>query len=498
MNKHKIILSLAALALLVSGCNESQKKSNKASDDLSEVIKTSLVYLEMSNSGYEQYQPWKQTSITKEAGYGCAVGPYEVLTTAENVMNATLIQATCYGQNEFVPATVKVLDYEYNLCILKLDETALKTPLVPVSFKEKYPGGQNITTCWLSSGSHLTTARSTIDRAEMRYSDISFVKSLYYLATNTSRPFGDGEVCFYGHDAIGMAAWGVDSDSGIIPSEIVNKFLSKVKEETYVGFGQVGFRIFPLLDPTMRKFLKMPPEIDYGAYVSTVYSLGTGSEELKPADVILSIDGYSLNPYGRYQHPQYDRISFENLILQKSAGDTLSFEIWRDGAKETIEVAAKNFDASQMLVPYYEYGKQPEYVVLGGFVFQNLTRNFLAMWGEDWSGKVPPHLYHYYSDLSFDPTPEREKVVVLNYVLPTESNLGYQGLSRLVVSTVNGKDVKSIKDILDAAGSSDNSEFLVIEFEMNSPTVVINKSQLPMESMRVAQMYGIPVLNNVE
>ncbi len=499
MYKHKMtimILAISSIALLCSGCGATHKQN--AAVDITESIKQSLVYLDISNSGYDQYQPWKQTPIAKEGGFGCAVGPYEILTTAENVMNATLIQARCYAQNEFISATVKVVDFEYNLCLLTLDEQALKVPLQPVLFTEQYPKGKDIAACWLSSGSHLTKARSTLDRAEMRYSDVSFVKNLFYRATNTSRTFGDGEVCFSGNDAIGMACWGIDSDSGIIPSEIINKFLNESKKETYSGFGQVGFRIFPLLDPTMRRFLKMPEEMDYGVYVSTVYNLGTGSTELQAGDVILAIDGKQLNPYGRYEHEQYDRISFENIVLQKSRGDTMTFEIWRQGAAETIEVVAQNFQANEMLVPYYQYGKQPEYVVLGGFVFQNLTRDYLTMWGEGWAGKVPPHLYHYYGDLAFKPTEERQDIVVLNYVLPTESNLGYQQLSRMIVSSVNEKPVKSIKDILDASGSSDNSEFLVFEFEMNSPKIVIKKSDLLMESMKVAQMYGIPKLNHIE
>ena len=498
-NKHTMTimtLAISSIALLGSGCGAAHKQN--AAVDLTETMKQSLVYLDISNSGYDQYQPWKQTPIAKEGGYGCAVGPYEILTTAENAMNATLIQARCYAQNEFIPATVKVVDFEYNLCLLTLDEKALKVPLTPISFTEQYPKGKEITTCWLSSGSYLTTARSTLDRAELRYSDISFVKNLYYLATNVSRIFGDGEVCFTGNDAIGMACWGVDSDAGIIPSETINKFLNEAKKETYSGFGQVGFRIFPLLDPTMRRFLKMPEEMDDGVYVSTVYNLGTGSDELQAGDVILAIDGRQLDPYGRYEHPEYDRISFENIILQKSDGDVLQFDLWRQGQAQTVEVVAKNFKANEMLVPYYQYGKQPEYVVLGGFIFQNLTRDYLTMWGEGWTGKVPPHLYHYYSDLSFDPTPERRDIVVLNYVLPTESNLGYQQLSRLIVRAVNGNPVKSIKDILDAAESPDNAEFLVFDFEMNSPQIVIKKSDLQIESMKVAQMYGIPKLNHIE
>ncbi len=68
----------------------------------------------------------------------------------------------------------------------------------------------------------------------------------------------------------------------------------------------------------MRSYLKLPAETQHGIYVSSVYALGTGSSELKHADVILSIDGHKLNPYGRYKHPQYDLISFHHLILQKT------------------------------------------------------------------------------------------------------------------------------------------------------------------------------------
>ncbi|MBC8378110.1 MAG: hypothetical protein H8E62_02960 [Planctomycetes bacterium] len=466
--------------------------------DLTEPMKQSLVYLEISNSQYEQYQPWKQSPISKDGGYGCAVGPYEVLTTAENVINATFLQARLYSQNEYIPATIKIVDYEYNLCLLTLDKTTMSAPLKPLKFKEVFQKGQRLDTYWLSAGGHLTNARSTLDRAEMFYSNVSFVKNLQYLATNTSRPFGDGEVCCSGKDVIGMACLGTESDSWIIPSETINRFLTQSKEETYDGFGLVGFKIYDLLDPTMRKYLKVPESIDYGVYVNTVYHLGTGSKELKSGDVILSVDGHTINPYGRYLHDQYDRLSFENIILQKSDGDKIPFEIWREGKKEVIEVVARNFKSEDMLVPYYLYGKQPEYVVIGGFIFQKMTRDYLRMWGEGWQGKVPPHLYHYYGDLAFKPEDDRRDVVVLNYVLPSEINLGYQDLSRLVVSSINDKKISSIEELIDAISSDKDAEFLVIEFEMDSPKVIIPRLQLDIENMKIAQLYGIPQMSNIE
>ncbi len=466
--------------------------------DLTEPMKESLVFLEISNSQYEQYQPWKQTPITKDGGYGCAVGPYQILTTAENVMNATFIQARTYGQNEYIPATVKVVDYEYNLCLLTLDKDAMAKPLKPVEFVEKFPKGQQIETYWLSSGGHLTNARSTLDRAEMRRSDVSFSMNLYYRVTNTSRPFGDGEICCNGKDVVGMACWGVDSDSRVIPSEVIKRFINHSKEDTYVGFGCVGFKISNLLDPAVRSYLKMPEKIKHGVYVKDVYSLGTGSKELKDGDVILSIDGHELNPYGRYLHDEYDRLSFENLILQKKNGDNMKFEIWRGEKKQTIDVVARNFKADDMLVPYYMYGKQPEYVVIAGFIFQKMTRDYLQMWGEGWPGKVPPHLMHYYLEQSFKPSKERRDIVVLNYVLPSEINLGYQQLSRNIVSTINNKEIRTIKDVADTVNQESFDEYLIVEFEMDSPKVVILRKDINVENMKIAQMYGIQIPYHVE
>ena len=465
--------------------------------DLTEDMKKSLVYLEISNTSYSLGQPWKQNPISKDSGYGCAVGPYEVLSTADNVMDASFLQARRYGNNTYIPTKVKIVDYEKNLCLLELDKDAMDGPLTPLSFTESYPKGKQLSTYWLSSSDHLTTARSTLDRAEMQNSGVSFVKNLTYLATNVSRPYGDGEVCCEDKDIIGMACWGSDSDSGIIPSESINRFLSLSEKDGYKGFAAPGFKTYALLDPAMRRYLKMPEEIKHGTYVSSVYTIGTGSSELKKADVILSINGHQLNPYGRYDHPDYKRISFHHLLLQTPAGDTMKFELFRDGKVVTIDVEAKGVESDKMLIPRYIYGKQPEYTVVGGFIIQRLTRDYLAMRGGDWRGNSPPHLYSYYRNMSFKPTDERQEIVILSYVLPVEINLGYQQLSRLVVDSVNGTKIASVDDVVRIVNELDETEDIEITFEMDSPVVIIPKQQLNLANMQVSQMYGVPKMTNI-
>lgn len=468
-----------------------------AAQDFPESIKQSLVFLDISNSGYEQIQPWKQTDVTKEEGFAVAVGPNRVLTTAENVMYATYIQARVYENNGYIPARILTVDYECNLCLLELNTDTLAKPLVPVTFAEEFPKGQQLTTYWLSAGNDLTTARSSLDRAEVENSDVSFVKNLSFIVSNTSRPFGDGEICTWNNQIIGLAAWGNGSDAGIIPSETVNRFLKQAAEKTYVGFGAVGFETYNLLDPTMRRFLKLPADTSNGVYVSSVYTLGTGSQNLRHGDVILSVDGHTINPYGRYKHPQYDLISFHHLILQKSVGQPIAFEVMRDGKPVTLSVTAQSIRADQMLVPYYQYGSQPQYCITGGYVFQQLTRDYLTMWGDGWPGKVPPHLFNYFFSESFKPSDDRREIVVLSYVLPAEINLGYQQLARLVVDKVNGRKVSSMKDFADSLEAKSEQLFHEITFEMEAPVLVIPKGQLNLIDQQIAQMYGITKTKNI-
>jgi hypothetical protein len=466
--------------------------------DLTESMKESLVYIEVSSVSWEQIQPWKQTAVTTVGSYACAVGPYEVLAPARPFANAVSVKARRYAQNEYIPATIKVIDYEYNLCLIELDKPSQRSELKPLSFSDKYNKGKDLRAYWLSSGGHLTTARATLDRADVLFSNVSFVKTLQYVLTNPSRSTGTGEVYCLDAEPVGIACWSSDTEAGLIPAEMINRFLMEAHAETYKGFGSSGFETMNLLDPAIRKFLKMPDEMLHGVYVSSVYTIGTGSSELKPGDVILAIDKQTLNPYGRFLDDRYDRIGHDHLISKRHAGDKIVFDVWRNEKEESIEVTVRAVKPAEMLVPYYEYDKRPEYLVLGGFVFQRLTRDYMTMWGDGWQGKVPPHLYQYYQKMSFKPTSERRDVVLLSYVLPTEMNLGYQQLGRLVIKSFNGKEISSFRQILEALVVTPESPFHVVEFELDSPTVVIPKAQLAASNQQIQQLYGITQLSFIE
>jgi len=498
MTKHASVLSMVLVIITLSvPAGAEQAGPDKAI----EAVKQSVVYLQTAFYGYEPLQPWRHKALTHNQAYGCAVGEYEVVTTAWNVANLAFVRALRYGQNEFIGAKIKLVDYQSNLCLIELDRDAMTEPLKPLVFSEDYPKGSQVRFYWLSSDNRAYSGRGYLDRARVEQTNVSYEKRLHYVVANTSRRTGTGQLYCVdsatGPEPIGIACWSNDDkEAGLVPGELINRFLAAAKED-YKGFGAIGFATSELLDPAMRSYLKMPPELKNGVYVSDVYTLGTGSDVLAKGDVILTIDGKTLNSYGRFEHPKYGWLDFEHLITTKTVGRKVLFELWRGGHKEEVSAKVKNFKASEMLVPYHEYGVQPEYAVIGGFVLQKLTREYLMRWGDDWAGKVSPHLYHYYRDLAYKPGPERKDIVILSYVLPAEINLGYKDLRQIVVSKFNGMKVSSISDIIEARKLNPDSEYHVIEFEMDNPTVVIPRDQLRQADMFISRNYGIRQLEHI-
>ncbi|MBN2020912.1 MAG: PDZ domain-containing protein [Sedimentisphaerales bacterium] len=494
----KRLLSLFFLCVLSVLCGKNVTPAWAGEEQVRKAMKKSIVYLEISSYGYDQIRPWRNTEIQQKSGVGCAVGKYEAITPAWNLTNAKLIKARVFGQNEYIPAKIKTVDYEIDLALIEFEPNDLQKPLNPLKFADKFKRGAKLNYYWLDSAGNLTTGQGYLDRAEVRGSPVSYNSFLTFVVTNTSQETGTGQLYCIETTPIGIGCWSDGTrETGLIPAAVINNFVSKARESNYPGVATSGFEAGELLDPATRAYLKMPETLKTGVQVTNVYTLGTGSGILSPNDVILKIDGEEIDGHGKFSHPVYDRVSFQHLITSHKVGDEIDFEIWRDGARQKIKVKAQNFNVEQMLVPFYEYGKQPEYVVTGGFVFQKLTLPYMANFGKDWDGKVSPHLFHYFRDTAFKPTDERKNIVILSYVLPSPINLGYIDLAQQVVSKINDMPITSMADIIKAQNSKPESKFDVVEFELDNPTVVIPRSPLPQADALIGRNYGIRKMVNI-
>lgn len=467
--------------------------------DPGEALRDSLVYIETAGYAYSLSQPWRHEDLRETWACGCAVGEYQVVTTARSVANLAFAKALRYGQNEFVGARPRVIDYESDLCLIELDPNELRKPLTPIRLAGAYRKGAEVSFHWLSAEGQISTGRGYIDRVEVERATTSYGRRLRYEMANVSRRMGRGEVYCVGSEPVGIGCWASDkNEAEVVPAETIRQFVAAASAEgPYQGFGEVGFVLSELRDPTMRSLLRLPESIDGGAYVSDVFTLGTGSDDLRRKDVVLRIDGHALDARGQYSDAIYGPLSGLHLVTRKTAGDIVRFEIWRDGRKQQVDATVKSFRAAEMLVPFHEYDRQPEYIVIAGFVFQTLTREYLNEFGDKPAGQAPSHLYQHYRDRAYKPTPQRSDIVVLNYVLPVPINVGYMDLRQMVVKTFNGMSVGSIADITEAMKRNPESPYHLVEFELYAPTVVIPRDQLATADALVSRNYGIPSLSNL-
>jgi hypothetical protein len=321
---------------------------------------------------------------------------------------------------------------------------------------------------------------------------------LTFVAAGISESTNLGQLYCLDDKPLGIASLtGKDKEGDIIPAEVINRFLKDAKEGKYNGIATKGFSTSPLVDPAMRKFLKIPNDIRDGVYVSDVYTIGTGCDILKNGDVLLGIEGKPINPYGRYEDKKFGTLLFDYLITSKTAGDDITFEVWRDGKRQHLSAKAKRFEASDMLVPWYEFDTQPQYAVIGGCILQKMTQTYLSDRGEDWQGKVEPHLYNYLVNSAFKPTSERTDIVVLSYCMPANINIGYHDMSQIIVDKINGMKIRRMSDIPKALAVNPDSKFIVIEFEMEKPAVVLSRIEIDKANESIAQIYGIDKLMNI-
>jgi len=283
----------------------------------------------------------------------------------------------------------------------------------------------------------------------------------------------------------------------LIPPPVIRRFLAEAASENYQAFPRAGIGFSPLRDPQLRKYLGL--EANGGVFISKVEPGGAVDKAgVEPGDVLLSIDGVAIDSDGNFSHSEYGRIPMSYLItMTKNAGDTVEFELFRDGEKRKVPVKLERSNRKAMSVPPYLYDQQPGYLVAGGLVFQELSREFLREWGPDWRGSAPRRLV--YADIfQHEEKPEGGKVVFLSSVIPTPATLGYENLSGLVVTSVDGQPINSLKDMEEAL-TKPQAEDGIFRIEVaDDPRILFLDAGMAAEAEEVlAQRYGLGELSHV-
>ena len=208
---------------------------------------------------------------------------------------------------------------------------------------------------------------------------------------------------------------------------------------------------------------------------------------------------HEIDPNGNYVDPLYGKIEFTNLISAHSyTGDVLPFQIQRQGKPMELKVTLEHRDAIDYVSPPYALDEVPKYLVLGGLIFQELSRQYLKEWGPNWQREAPQrfvYLDRFQSELF---PGEHRRIVILSQVLPANNTIGYDEFSYLTVTKVNGQEIKSLNDLAAAIKQPIEGGFIKIETEEDPKQIELEASQVAAEAQDLQENYGISSLQRLE
>src|SRR5437773_10264387 len=150
--------------------------------------------------------------------------------------------------------------------------------------------------------------------------------------------------------------------------------------------------------------------------------------------IVTSIGNHEIDQNGNYVDPLYGKIDFTNLLSAHSyAGDVLPFQIQREGKPMELKVTLEHRDAKDYISPPYALDEAPKYLVLGGVIFQELSRQYLKEWRPTWQ-RAATQRFVYHDCFQSELFPgEHRRIVILSQVLPANNTIGYDEFSYLTV-----------------------------------------------------------------
>jgi hypothetical protein len=248
-------------------------------------------------------------------------------------------------------------------------------------------------------------------------------------------------------------------------------------------------------DPQLRSYLGLSQP--GGIYLTEVLPDSPAAiADLRRGDIVLEVDGKAVDQDGLYEDPEFGKILFTHLVTSRSPdAGPLRVKFLRDNKPHEVDIIPIPHDPSKAISESHSFDKAPRYFILGGLIFQELSRSFLREWGANWLKTAPQRLVYldaFQSELPKD----RGKIVFLSGTLPSPDTIGYEGLNDLVVTRVNGIDIKSLDDIAKAAQSPQDG-FHKIEFEEDPKFLFLDAEKVEANKEALARDYGIPALQRL-
>jgi S1-C subfamily serine protease len=463
-----------------------------------EVLRKGVVSVRVTGQDWNWRAPWEKQAPWTRTITGLVVPGRRILTASTAFGNPILLEAQKLGDDARSVARVELVDHEGPLAVVKVDDEAFWEGLEPLPLEPRAAGEGVVQVLrWQRTGL-LDAYPGTLRQVRAWRHGLSQTSVLTIDVASSAEGLGESEVVVRDGKVAGLVTGRAGDSYTAIAAPVLSAFLAGAEKGDWRSFARAGLAWQDLTNPVLRESLGLAAG-ETGIRLTRVLPHGSGGGVLRPGDVLMEIGGVKLDATGYYRHPLYGRMLFALLFSDgRSPGDTLPVKVLRDGQRLELALTLRGMRPEQDRVPAYVYGRGPDYSIKGGLVFQELTRPYLASWG-DWTRRAPPRLLVTIDRSEDEGGDGSKRIVLLSSVLPDTANLGYQELRDQIVEKVNGRPISSLADLRQAFASPSGG-FHVIELlsGQTASRVVLDAAEAEAAGARLRRAYGVARLDSEE
>lgn len=441
-------LLLYILSLLLLGSSGPAYAAEPAHEN---IVK---LYVTVNEPSY--FTPWQMLGPFEAEGSGCIVEDNLILTNAHVVSDRTFILVKRSGQTKKYMADVLFVGHDCDLAILKVEDKDFFPDVPPLGIGKLPNVGDEVAAYgYPNNAEQVTVTRGIVSRISNETYAHSSVKLLSCQIDAAINKGSSGGPILSGNKIVGiamMAGWG-DDEGYMVSVPVIEHFLKDIEDGRYDGFPDLALHTQTLENPIMQEFYGLTDNVT-GILIRDVYYRSPARGLLFPDDVILQINQYDV-----------------------AADGTVSI---RGGERTDYAYA----------VHYSQYDHRPKYFIYGGLVFSVLSEKYLRSFGDSWSwrGRAPINLM--YARYLSDPNSPKEEIIVISDILADEINIGYKKMEDEIVTAVNGKQVNSLRELIDAV-ETNKKEYMIIETDYRN-RIILNKKEAKESTARILDKYEVP------